>query len=118
MNSLLLIFMAAIFNNIALTLLKVAGRNVALTENIYMFLQTSWLLVIGGALFYCISFLLTIKILADNPFLIAVPSFIGINFLIATIVGLTFFKESATLLSLVGICFICIGVLLISKNAA
>jgi len=118
MSSVLLIFAAAVCNNIALLLLKIAGKNIALAENLFLFVQKSGLFILGGALFYCISFILTIKILADNTFLSTVPSFMGINFVIAIIISLTFFKESFTLSSLIGICFICLGVWLVSSSTA
>ncbi len=117
MSALLLIAVAAVCNNIALLLLKIAGKNIALTESLFLFIQKSGLFILGGALFYCIAFILTIKILADNTFLTAVPTFMGINFLVTIIISLVFFKESLALQSLLGICFICLGVWLISSSA-
>ena len=117
MSSLLLISAAAICNNIALLLLKIAGKNIVLTENLFLFIQKNGLFIFGGALFYGIAFILTIKILADNTFLTAVPTFMGINFLVTIIISLVFFKESMALQSLIGICFICLGVWLISSDA-
>ena len=117
MSVLLLISIAAICNNMALLLLKVAGNNLALTENLFLFIQKSGLFILGGALFYCIAFVLTIKILADNTFLTTVPTFMGINFLVTIIISLVFFKESLALQSLLGICFICLGVWLISSSS-
>ncbi len=117
MNSLLLISVAAICNNLALLLLKVAGRNIALIENLFLFIQKSGILILSGVLFYSISFILTIKILADNPYLTAVPIFVGINFLVAIIISVVFFKESMTFQSLLGVLLICLGVWLISSNS-
>lgn len=118
MSSLLLISVAAICNNVALLLLKVAGKNIALTENLFLFIQKSGLFIFSGVLFYGISFILTIKILADNTYLTAVPTFIGINFLVAILISVVFFKESLALQSVLGICLICLGVWLISSSAA
>ncbi|MFT5716358.1 MAG: multidrug transporter EmrE-like cation transporter [Oleiphilaceae bacterium] len=117
MSALLIIATAALCNNIALLLLKLAGKNIALTGNLLAFVQKSGFFILGGAFFYALSFILTIKILADNSFLSAVPTFIGINFLFTVIISLFFFKEPLALSSIAGICLILSGVWLISTNS-
>jgi len=116
MNALLIIAAAALCNNMALLLLKLAGKNIPSAENWLLFATKNWLFIGGGALCYALSFILTIKILADNNFLTAVPTFIGINFLFTVIISLLFFKEPLALSTLLGICLIFAGVWLISTN--
>ena len=117
MSNLLLIATAALCNTLALVLLKLAGKEMLPDVSVLTFLQKSWMLVFGGAGLYGLSFILTIKILSDNLFLAAVPTFVGINFFFTVLVSLFFFKEPLLLSSLAGVAFIFLGVWLITTGS-
>ena len=116
MNGLFIIACASVCNTFALVLLKMAGKQMAPGLSLWLFLHKSWILVLGGMILYGLSFVLTIKILADNTFFTAVPIFVGINFFFTVIVSLFIFKESIMPSSLFGIGFIFLGVWLISTS--
>jgi multidrug transporter EmrE-like cation transporter len=117
MSGIFIIACASACNTFALLLLKMAGKNMTPNLSLWLFLHKSGLLVIGGMFLYGLSFILTIKILADNAFLTAVPIFVGINFFFTVLVSLFIFKEPIMFSSLAGIGFIFLGVWLISTNA-
>ena len=117
MSGLFIIACASACNTFALVLLKMAGKLMAPDLSLWLFLHKSWLFVVGGVFLYGLSFILTIKILADNTFLTAVPLFVGINFFFTVMVSLFIFKEPIMISSLAGIGFIFLGVWLISTNA-
>lgn len=117
MSNLLLIASAALCNTLALVLLKMAGKGFQHKVDIWSFVQQYWYFIFGGAGLYGLSFILTIKILSDNLFLAAVPTFVGINFFFTVLVSLFFFKEPILLSSLVGVGFIFLGVWLISTGS-
>ncbi len=116
MSNLLLIATASACNTFALILLKMAGNKMSANLALTVFLSKSWLLIFGGAFLYFFSFILTIKILADNTFLAAVPLFVGINFFFTVMASLFLFKEPIMLSSLAGVAFIFLGVWLISTS--
>jgi multidrug transporter EmrE-like cation transporter len=115
-SNLLIIAAASACNTFALVLLKMAGNKMIANLPILAFLSKSWLFILGGAFLYILSFVLTIKILADNNFLTAVPIFVGINFFFTVMVSLFLFKEPIFLSTLAGVGFIFLGVWLISTN--
>jgi multidrug transporter EmrE-like cation transporter len=116
-NGLFIIAAASACNTFALVLLKMAGSKMNTELSLWAFINNSWLFLLGGALLYLLSFVLTIKILADNTFLAAVPIFVGINFFFTVMVSLFLFKEPIILSSLAGVGLIFLGVWLISTGA-
>ena len=92
MNTLVLLFLAAASNSLALTMLKFTGDHLRLNGSMIEAIKVSWWLVLLGLSFYAFSFFLSIKILSDSSFFRAVPIYIGINIVFSFLISIIVFK--------------------------
>lgn len=116
MNTILLIFISATCNSFALFALKLAGGKLKLSPSFAEMLISHWYLVAVALAFYGISFLLTIQIFSASSFTLAVPTFIGFNFIISILIASGYFKEAITPSIIFGITLILAGTVIISVS--
>jgi multidrug transporter EmrE-like cation transporter len=117
MSNLILLVVAAFSNSLALTMLKFTGDKLRDSGTLIETLKISWWMVLLGLAFYCISFILSIKILSDSVFFRAVPIFVGINIVFSLLISLAVFREPLSLSATFGALLIVVGVWFIQTSS-
>lgn len=118
MNGLLTIALAAICNASALWMLRMGGQGFAL-ESPWLSVRLDsigWL--IGGLAGYAFAFVLTIRILAQQPFAVAVPIFIGLQFLCTALITHFLLHETQPVSVWLGMAIILGGVALVALGSS
>lgn len=113
-----LILILGVFSNaFASILIKRAGDNLILNE----LFKNPWLIfinypLVAGVLLYFFAFILYILALKEFPLHIAHPVLTSGAIAIVAIFAFVFFKEPVTLIKIIGIFFIILGVIFLTKG--
>jgi undecaprenyl phosphate-alpha-L-ara4N flippase subunit ArnE len=114
MTGWLWIALAAGLNSGALILMRFAGREMHGSAAFFSISLTSAGWLAGSLLAYGLAFLLTIRILAVQHFGVAVPLFVGLQFVFSLMAARWVFHEAVNFLQLAGVMLILAGAALIS----
>ncbi|ODC04851.1 hypothetical protein BFW38_16245 [Terasakiispira papahanaumokuakeensis] len=109
-----LIVLGAICNNLALVMLKLAGPGIRWTDGQLIFTLPGLACLVGSIAAYGLAFLLTLKIFAIFQFSVAVPVFIGFQFVLTALMGYWVFHESINGVTWLGMAVILLGVVLVA----
>lgn len=108
------IALAALCNASALWMLRMAGQGFAY-KDLWLSVRldsVGWLL--GGVAAYALAFLLTVRILATHTFAVAVPIFIGLQFVFTALLAQLVLHESQPFSVWLGMAVILGGVALVA----
>ena len=113
MSGIWLILTAAALNVGALTCIKLGSSGLVLSgrQLAVQLPALAWLVV--GLLCYVLAFAATIRIMSHLPFQVAVPAFVGTQFVLTLLLAATVFGEQISLVAVAGIVLIGAGVALL-----
>lgn len=111
------IVLAAALNAGALALLRTAGVQVTWQNSILSVPLTGLLALLAGVLLYAAALLVTLRILALQQFIVAVPLFVGVQFVFTALLALGLFNETLNWQGWLGICIIFMGISLLVLSA-
>jgi multidrug transporter EmrE-like cation transporter len=112
MKQMLLIVISILFNVLAQILIKYAGKSGAGTAGVASWLSV-WILLAIAA--YGLSFLLTVRIFAENKLSTVVPLMAGATFMLVSMAGVLLFDEDMTARKAMGSVAILAGVFLLAS---
>ncbi|TFH86510.1 hypothetical protein EQG41_11150 [Billgrantia azerbaijanica] len=107
-----LMALAILLNASAQVTIKLAGQTGIDRTGIYQWLSP-WLLL--ALTCYGLSFLLTVKLYAVNPLSVVAPFMAACIFLLIYVAGVMLFSEAITWQKTLGLTFIIIGILFLSR---
>lgn len=112
MKQTLLIVVAILFNVLAQILIKHAGKSGVGAAGIMSWLSP-WIFLAASA--YGLSFLLTVRIFAENTLSSVVPLMAGATFMLVSLAGVLLFGESISTRKLAGSVAIVFGIFLLAS---
>ena len=114
MTAWLWIALAAGLNSGALVLMRFAGRDVHWSVPVFSISLTSMGWLACSLLAYALAFVLTIRILAMHHFGVAVPVFVGLQFVFSFLAARWVFREAVDTTHLLGVVLILAGIALVA----
>lgn len=110
------ILLAAAFNAGALALLRTAGVQITWQNSILAVPLTGLLTLLAGMFLYVAALLVTLRILALHQFIVAVPLFVGVQFIFTALLALGLFNETLNWQGWLGIGIIFMGISLLALS--
>ena len=110
----LLFVLTALLNTGALALIRLAGPGVRWSGMTLSLSLRGMVFLVGGVLAYALAFLLTVRLLSLSRFGMAVPVFVGLQFLFSLLTARFVFHESLTWMHLGGALLILGGIALVA----
>ena len=111
------IVLAAALNASALALLRTAGLQITWQHSILAVPLNGLLALLAGILLYAVALLVTLRILILHQFIVAVPLFVGVQFVFTALLAYGLFHETLSLQGWLGIAIILFGISLLATGA-
>ena len=111
------IVLAAALNASALALLRTAGLQMTWQHSILAVPLNGLLALLAGILLYAVALLVTLRILTLHQFIVAVPLFVGVQFVFTALLAYGLFHETLSLQGWLGIAIILFGISLLATGA-
>ena len=111
------IILAAGFNASALALLRTAGVQIKWHNALLSIPLSALLSLAAGLALYAVALVITLRILALYEFIIAVPLFVGVQFIFTSILAYGIFNETLGTQGWVGILIIFIGICVLATGS-
>ncbi len=100
------IVLAAALNAGALALLRTAGVQITWQNSLLAVPSTGLVALLAGVLLYAAALLVTLRILALHQFIVAVPLFVGVQFIFTALLAYAIFHETLSLQGWLGVAII------------
>jgi multidrug transporter EmrE-like cation transporter len=112
MKQVLLIVISILFNVLAQVLIKHAGKSGVGAAGLMSWLSP-WIVLAASA--YGLSFLLTVRIFAENKLSTVVPLMAGATFMLVSLAGILLFGENVSLRKVMGSVAVLVGIFLLAS---